>query len=234
MAAERRRVHDDESESQQARDRLRRRCLRSRQFRIVSLKFLSLKFQGSLKAIGTAMMLKEVCRVGVIGVGLLLASFAVTFADDEPAWDESAIADAIRREDTSAMQTLLLPLITTTFGSRIQTRNLNLWLMRSYPSDAWSVVHACLEVRIEDSGTWTEWLPASVWAAAPSGDQHPQPNGLIAGWDPNTGTRRFASLKGYESAAIENAVETMRTECYHLNDDSKAAERKGLLKRLSP
>jgi hypothetical protein len=127
-----------------------------------------------------------------------------------------------------------MPLVTTTFGSRIQTRDVNLWLMRSDAGNNWSAVHMCLEARIEDSGTWTEWLPAAVWAFVPLGDQQSQPSAAIAGWDLETGTRRFSSLKEFEPAAILNNAEIIRTECYHMNDDSQAAARRGLLKHLSP
>ena len=180
------------------------------------------------------MTLNKAGHIGGLGIVLFLSWIAIALGDDPPAIDDLAVADAIRHEDASEVRTLLLPLITTTFGSHIQTRDVNLWLMRSYVSDNWSAVHMCLEVRIEEAETWTEWLPAAAWAFAPIGDLRPRPSASIAGWDISTGTRRFASLKDFASAALENDIETMRTECYHMNDDSKDAARKSLLKRLSP
>jgi hypothetical protein len=173
-------------------------------------------------------------RFGLVGIGFFAASFTMALADDPPAVDLGAVSKAIRQEDANALRTLLLPQVTTAFGRRIQTRDVNLWLMRSDAGNGWAAVHMCLEARIEDEGAWTDWLPAAVWAFAPIGDQHAEPSASMAGWDVTTGTRRFASLKEFEPAAILNSAETIRTECYHMNDGSQAAMRDGLLKHLSP
>jgi hypothetical protein len=180
-------------------------------------------------------MIRKTLRwVGVIVIAIGIAPLATALAQERPPVDEVAVAGAIRHEDAITLRTLLLPLVTTAFGDRIQTREVSFWLMRSYVTDQWSLAHMCLEVRIEDAGSWSDWLPAAAWASAPSGDQPSWTGASIAGWDVAAGTRRFAALKELEPRAVESDVERMRTECYHMNDDSRAAASKGLLKKLTP
>jgi hypothetical protein len=153
--------------------------------------------------------------------------------------DEKAVAVAIDNEDAAKLKGLLLPILTERFGRNIQTKNVVIWLMRSYSTDHWSVVHVCLDVRIQDNFTWSEWLPAEAWDYVGFGDIAPGANGDIPGWDPGEGKKDYladeskAGVSPADAAkAVAGDVKRIRGDCDHSSDQASGAIQRGTLKRL--